>query len=210
MEEKPIIYTVGHSNHAAEFFLELLKAFEINCLVDVRSIAASTYNPQFNKEPLQAYLKNNGITYLHFADEFGARHSDPDLLDEEGKVDFGLVRRSWNFKNGVERLWQGLNKGYIMALMCSEAEPFDCHRFSMISVALEKEGFNVNHILKDKTLTTNARLENQLLKKYDKKIPKPTVFEPDITPADQLKAAYRLRNKDIAYSPYGKEIPEQL
>ncbi|HYG15411.1 MAG TPA: hypothetical protein VEC12_06615, partial [Bacteroidia bacterium] len=104
----------------------------------------------------------------------------------------------------------GIDKGYIMALMCSEAEPFDCHRFSMISVALEKEGLNVNHILKDKTLTTNARLENQLLKKYDKKIPRPTVFEPDITPADQLKAAYRLRNKDIAYSPYGKEIPEQL
>jgi len=210
MEERPIIYTVGHSNHTADYFLELLKAFGVNCLVDVRSIAASTYNPQFNREPLQAYLKNNDIAYLHFAEEFGARHSDPDLLDEEGKVDFGLVRRSWQFKNGVERLWQGINKGYSMALMCSEAEPFDCHRFSMISVALEKEGFDVNHILKDKTLTTNARLENQLLKKYDKKIPKPTVFEPDVTPADQLKAAYRLRNKDIAYSPYGKEIPEQL
>jgi len=210
MEERPLIYTVGHSNHTADYFLELLKAFGVNCLIDVRSIAASTYNPQFNREPLQAYLKNNNIAYLHFAEEFGARHSDPDLLDAEGKVDFGLVRRSWQFKNGVERLWQGIDKGYIMALMCSEAEPFDCHRFSMISVALEKEGLNVNHILKDKTLTTNARLENQLLKKYDKKIPRPTVFEPDITPADQLKAAYRLRNKDIAYSPYGKEIPEQL
>ncbi|HYG14604.1 MAG TPA: DUF488 domain-containing protein, partial [Bacteroidia bacterium] len=105
MEERPLIYTVGHSNHTADYFLELLKAFGVNCLIDVRSIAASTYNPQFNREPLQAYLKNNNIAYLHFAEEFGARHSDPDLLDAEGKVDFGLVRRSWQFKNGVERLW---------------------------------------------------------------------------------------------------------
>lgn len=75
----------------------------------------------------------------------------------------------------------------------------------MVSIALEKDGFNVKHILKNKTLKTNAELENQLLKKYEKKIPQPDMFNPNISLNDQLKAAYRLRNKEIAFSPYSKQ-----
>jgi len=92
--------------------------------------------------------------------------------------------------------------------MCSESEPFDCHRFSMVSIALDKDGFDVKHILKDKTLKTNADLENQLLKKYDKKLPKPDMFNPNVTLYDQLKEAYRMRNKEIAFSPYSK-LPQE-
>lgn len=202
---KPVIYTIGHSNHPADYFLELLKAFAVNCLIDVRSTAASAYNPHFNKGPLSNFLKNNRITYLHFAEEFGARYTDPDLLDDEGKVSFDKVRKGWHFKNGVERLWAGIDKGFTIALMCSESEPFDCHRFSMISVALSKDGFEVKHILKDKSLLDNEELEKQLLKKYSSKLPKPDMFNPNITKEDQLKAAYQLRNKDIAFSPYDKQ-----
>jgi uncharacterized protein (DUF488 family) len=207
--DKQIIYTIGHSTHPLDYFLELLKTYKVNCVVDVRSVAASSYNPQYNKEPLSNFLKNNDVVYLHLAEEFGARHGEPELLDDEGKVDFEKVRKSWSFQNGVERLWQGINKGYTIALMCSESEPFDCHRFSMISFALEKDGFDVEHILKDKTLKSNAQVESQLLKKYEKKIPKPDMFQPNVTSEDQLKYAYRLRNKEIAYSPYAKEPEEK-
>lgn len=206
--DKPIIYTVGHSNHSIDFFLDLLNSFSINCLIDVRSLAASSYNPQFNKEPLSNFLKGNKITYLHFAEEFGARHTEPDLLDEDGKVNFDFVRKSWHFKNGVDRLWQGIDKGFTIALMCSEGEPFDCHRFSMVSVALQKDGFDVMHILKDRSIKTNAQLEAELLKKYEKKVPQPDMFQPNISRDDQLKVAYRLRNKEIAFSPYSKTQPE--
>lgn len=205
---KPVIYTVGHSTHTLEYFLELLRAYSVNCIIDVRSVPASAYNPQYNQESFSAFLKRNGITYLHFAQEFGARHTDPDLLDEEGKVDFELVRKSWNFKSGVERVWQGIEKGYTIALMCSESEPFDCHRFSMISIALENDGFQVNHILKDKSTITNTQLEKQLLKKYEKKLPQPDMFQTGITPADQLKAAYRFKNKEVAFSPYSRQAEE--
>lgn len=208
--ENPVIYTVGHSTHTLDYFLELLQSQAVNCLVDVRSIAASTFNPQFNKAPLSGFLKKNGIVYMHFAEEFGARHTDPDLLDVEGKVDFDKVRKSWSFKNGVERLWSGVEKGYVIALMCSEGEPFDCHRFSMISVALEKDGFQVKHIMKDKTIKSNAQLESQLLKKYDKKIPKRSIFEPEVSLDMQIEFAYKLRNKEIAFSPYSSEQIEQL
>ena len=209
MEDRPIIYTVGHSTHQLDYFLELLKEYGITCLIDVRSVAASSYNPQYNQETLKNFLKSNGITYLHFAEEFGARHTDPDLLDDEGKVDFEKVRRSRVFKNGVERIWQGIDKGFVISLMCSESEPFDCHRFSMVSAALDKDGFEIKHIMKDKTFKTNIDLENQLLKKYDNKLPKPDMFNSNVTLEEQLKEAYRLKNKEIGFSPYSKIKQEE-
>jgi uncharacterized protein (DUF488 family) len=203
--DRPVIYTVGHSTHQLDYFLELLKAYWVDCLVDVRSVAASSYNPQYNKEPLSNFLKNNGVTYMHFAEEFGARHAETELLDDEGNVDFEKVHLSLNFQKGVERLRQGIKKGFTIALMCAESDPFNCHRFSLISVALENEGFDVRHILKDKTMETNAQLESQLLKKFDKQLPRPDMFT-RVTPDEQLKAAYRLQNKEIAFSPDEKQF----
>jgi len=153
---KSVIYTAGHSNHSIEVFLELLKTVSVNCLIDVGSMAASAYNPQYHK--------------------------------------------------------QGLDKGCRMALMCSEGDPFDGHRFSMISVALEKDGFEAKHILKDKLkgniIKTTTQLEIQPLKKYEKKIPPPDMFQ-NVTLDEQLQAAYRLRNKEIAFSPYSKQPAQE-
>lgn len=199
MEEK-IIYTVGHSSHTIEYFIELIKGSSINCIVDVRSNAASSFAPQFNKMPLLNFLKRSGISYVHFAKEFGARRTEDELFDKNGQVDFEKVRKTKVFISGIERLKQGIQKGLVIALMCSEANPFDCHRFSMISVELEKHDLTVMHILKDKSLIRNKELERELLKKYAKKIPQPSIFEPDITEEKQLAFAYQLRNKDIAYT----------
>jgi uncharacterized protein (DUF488 family) len=182
--DKPIIYTVGHSTHPLNYFLSLLGEYHVNCLVDVRSVATSSYNPQYNKEPLSYFLKDNGIIYMHLPEEFGARHSEPDLLDDKGKVDFAKIRKSPNFRNGVDRLWVGINKRYTIALMCSESDPLDCHRFSMITVALQQDGFQVQHIMKDKTLKSTSDLEQLLLKKYAPQLPKPDMFQPNVTLVD--------------------------
>lgn len=205
----PVIYTIGHSNHRLEFFFELLQAYSIDCLVDVRSMPASTYNPQFNKEALSRFLKSNAIEYHHYGKEFGARHADPAVLDEEGRVDFALIRKTPAFISGMERLIQKINEGKAITLMCSESDPMECHRFSMISVALEAAGLEVRHILKDKNWKSNIALENQLLKRYSKKIPQPDLFQPNITMDDQLQVAYRLHNKEVAYSPSAKEPTEE-
>jgi uncharacterized protein (DUF488 family) len=194
------IYTVGHSNHTIEYFKELLETFNINCLIDVRSLPASAYNPQFNKESLSGYLKAYQINYLHFGEEFGARHTEPELLDDFGKVDFDKVRKTEKFLSGINRLKNGLSKGNTIALMCSEAEPFDCHRFSMISYYLVRNGFDVKHILKDKSIIDNQELENRLLKKYDKVIPKPNLFDDRVLSfTEQLNFAYKFRNREVAY-----------
>lgn len=197
-KNKYTVYTVGHSNHSSDFFIELIKNFSVNCIVDVRSVPASSYNPQFNKETLQSALKDNDILYIYLGDEFGARHTEFELLNAYGKVDFEKVRKTKKFLSGVERLKSELFQGYNISLMCSEADPFECHRFSMISYYLAKNNFEVLHILKDKTLITNEELEEKLLKKYDKQLPKTNLFQV-ISEEEQLNLAYRLHNLDVAF-----------
>src|SRR6187551_1330864 len=101
---KPVIYTVGHSVHKADYFLELLQAHNVNSIIDVRSIAASRFNPQFIKSRISAFLEANGIRYFHLHEEFGARQKKLELLDEIGRVDFEKVRASQAFKSGIQFL----------------------------------------------------------------------------------------------------------
>jgi uncharacterized protein (DUF488 family) len=192
----PTIYTIGHSTHPADYFLELLTTHSINCVVDVRSVPASRFNPQFNKNRLAEFLGKNNITYLHFAQEFGARRTDPSLLDEERRVDFGKVRASEDFKKGIERIRQGVEKGFSIALMCAESDPLECHRFLMISTALQDAGFEVRHILKDKSSLSNSQLEDQLLKKYHKKLVKPGIFASNLT-AEARLIVWVIRKSDF-------------
>lgn len=194
------IYTIGHSNHPPEYFLELLQAHQIDSIVDVRSIPASKYNPQYNQKPLAALLHQHGIRYLHFPEEFGARQTNPEVLDESGTVDFKKVRQTDAFRTGVRRLETGLERGYRIALLCSEADPLDCHRFAMVSVHLAHIGYTVLHILKDKSILTQEALEKNLMEKYRKKLPVPSLFEPAISESDQLEMAYHLKNKDIGWA----------
>lgn len=194
------IYTIGHSVHTKETFLDLLSKSGVNCIVDVRSVPNSIHVPQFNKETFSEFLKYNGIAYMSFADEFGARHHERELLDNNGVVDFKKVWQTHEFLSGVERLRAGADNGYSVALMCSEAEPMDCHRFSMIARYLVNNGFDVKHILKDGSVIDNSELELKLLKKYKKKIPDSTLFEePFKTPAEKIDYAYSLSNRDVGY-----------
>lgn len=194
------VFTIGHSRHETEYFLDLLRQHAITCVIDVRSTPYSQIAPQFNKPALAKVLRSNELLYAHFVHEFGARHTDSAMLDADGVVDFAKVRASEAFRQGVQRLHSALTQGFNVALMCSEANPFDCHRFAMISYQLVREGFTVQHILKDASLLDNAQLEEQLLKKYQRKLPQNTLFEAGITPEIQLDVAYQLRNKDIGFS----------
>ena len=169
------IYTIGHSTHSHQHFLWLLRQVGINCLVDVRSIAASGYNPQYNKAALKCFLNDNGIQYLHFSTEFGARRAEPGMLDERGKVYVERVVTSATFLAGVERLRKGMDRGYAIALMCAEADPLQCHRFHMISGYIVREGFDVLHILKEGSVLPHALVQLQV-HKNDIRKQQPDIF----------------------------------
>ena len=200
MSRHRLVFTVGHSTHSIEEFIHLLIRYEINCVIDVRSVPYSKYNPQLNKESLINVLKNQDIFYAHFGKEFGARHTSPILVDKNGQVDFYKVWETDDFKNGIKRLEDAIDQGYKISLMCSEANPLDCHRFSMISYQLVNKGFEVIHILPDSSIITNEELEHQMIEKYYEKIPQSTLFE-YVTPEQQREAAYKIVMRKVAYKP---------
>jgi uncharacterized protein (DUF488 family) len=197
---KPIIYTIGHSTHPIDYFLEMLKHYQVNCVVDVRSVPTSRFNPQFNKKSIALSLEANGIDYLHFGEAFGGRQTDSLLLDNEGRVDFEKVRNTEKFNDAIGRIWKGAHDGYSIALMCSEAEPLSCHRFIMISPALKD--FKVLHILKDKSSLSQEDLEEQLLKKFSKELSQTSVFGSNAGTSQKLAAAYKMMNNIVGYIPH--------
>lgn len=197
------LYSIGHSNQSQEEFLQLLLSHDINCVVDVRSLPASNYTPQFNMEPLKRFLNSNGIQYLHFGEEFGARRTDS--LDANGQVNFEMAVETPSFKHGVERLMKGLEKGFRISLMCSEANPLECHRFSLVSRYFYDNGMDVGHIMKDTELTSHKDLEEKMIQGYlqSKKyrLPDVDLLFGTYTKDDQRRDAYRLKNKEIGYIP---------
>ena len=197
------LYTVGHSNQSLEEFLSLLQHHGINCVVDVRSIPASKYAPQFNEENLRVFLKLHGIKYLPFGDEFGARRTD--CIDEDGQVNFELAVTTPLFQQGAERLKNGLKRGFSIALMCTEADPLECHRFSLVSRYFHNQGIKIFHILKNAELASQGEIEKRMVNEFlhSRKYHLAEVDElfGTYTAEDQLRDAYRMKNKEIGYKP---------
>ena len=49
-----LVYAIGHSSRSAESFLEMLRHYDITCLVDVRRYPGSRRHPHFNRGTLEA------------------------------------------------------------------------------------------------------------------------------------------------------------
>lgn len=194
------LYTVGHSNHTQEVFLNLLVTHDINIVVDVRSVPASNHNPQFNQETLSAFLLSHGIAYQFFGKELGARRMDS--INADGQVDFDQAIHTSLFRQGVEKIQQLLSDRRV-ALMCSEANPLDCHRFALVARYFHEHGVEVFHILKDASLVSHQILEHQMVTNYLRSR-RPMLSEVDqlfgtYTQEQQLADAYRLKNKEIGF-----------
>ena len=87
-------------------------------------------NPQFRRESLAAELKAHGSVYVFLGKELGARSHDPDCY-KDGKVQFDRLAKTERFREGVERVLQGM-ESYRVALLCAEREPLACHRTILV------------------------------------------------------------------------------
>ncbi|MGE5300251.1 MAG: DUF488 family protein, partial [Acidobacteriota bacterium] len=75
VEQKTVVFTIGHSTRPVLEFIEILKAYGIKKVVDVRTIPKSRHNPQFNEDTLKESLKAVKIGYLHMKGLGGLRHA---------------------------------------------------------------------------------------------------------------------------------------
>lgn len=199
-EQNLICYTIGHSSHKAAEFISLLKQHDIKYVVDVRSSPYSQHAPQFNRELLKISLEDSGIGYIYMGDALGARYTNPELFfNKRNIVDFQKVDQLPSFKKGIARVINGLEKGHKLSLMCAEKDPFDCHRFVLVSHALTKSGIRVLHIRENGELQSTEDLEKRLLSKYKINYQQPTFFEALRTEMQATEEAYVRRNLDIGY-----------
>jgi uncharacterized protein (DUF488 family) len=75
---KLIVMTVGHSTRTSREFIQLLKANQIQRLVDVRTVPRSRHNPQFNRSALSPALHSSRIHYTYRPGLGGFRHARRD------------------------------------------------------------------------------------------------------------------------------------
>jgi uncharacterized protein (DUF488 family) len=154
---RPVVYTIGHSIHGLEKFISLLNATRIEVLVDIRSEPYSRKVPHFNKDNLEKEIKKRGLKYLFLGKELGGRPSERQFYDLEGFVLYSKIAESPDFKVGLERLLNGLEK-FRVALMCSEENPMNCHRRLLVGRVLASVGVEVLHIRGDGSIQSEEEI----------------------------------------------------
>ena len=146
------VWTVGHSNHPIERFVEILNAHGIERVIDVRRFPASRKWPHFNAASLAMSLPAAGIDYVGMPEMGGRRKAAPDSPHTAWRVEafrgYADFMDTPEFAESLRRVIE-LSAEKRSALMCAESLPWRCHR-SLIADALLARGFEVLEILSEK------------------------------------------------------------
>jgi uncharacterized protein (DUF488 family) len=144
--------TIGHSNRGLDEFLDMLRAARIELLVDVRSFPRSRTNPLFNIDSLPDALARMQIAYRHCR-ALGGRRPKQAGIDPA----VNALWRVQSFHNYADyalgadygaafAALVALGSDRRLALMCSEAVWWRCHR-RIITDYLLLNGHAVDHLM---------------------------------------------------------------
>ncbi len=139
------VMSIGHSTHPLGVFFDLLQRNEVEVVADVRTSPFSRFNPQFNRDSLQLRLRAVGIRYIFLGKELGGKPDRDEFYDPDGHVLYGRLARTDLFKAGLDRLIDRAGR-FRVAIMCSEEDPSECHRFLLVTRALQRKRVEVAHI----------------------------------------------------------------
>lgn len=196
------IFTIGHSNYTIEKLIDMLKHYNINCVVDIRGTPYSKYNIQFDKETIKYTLTKAGFIYIYMAKELAAKRENKESYNKSGYSDFEKVIHEKDFICGIERLKKGCEKGYKIVLLGAMQDPIRCHRSILVGRSLIGYGFNVKHILDDYSVVSQKVIEDLLLNKYYSnrmQITLDSLLGNDMTTKEMIEEGYRIANKEIGY-----------
>jgi uncharacterized protein (DUF488 family) len=143
------VYTLGFSNRTWEETLEIFHAFNIQRLVDIRTLPGSKHTPQFNQEHLQQELPKAGVDYTHLKSLGGLRKPRKDSTlnsawQNSGFRGYADYMQTPEFAAALNELIR-LLKEKTTVYCCTEAVFWRCHR-QLVSDALMVRGFSVGHI----------------------------------------------------------------
>jgi uncharacterized protein (DUF488 family) len=146
------LWTIGHSNHSLEKFLQILAGHNIKLVIDVRRFPASRKWPHFNAAALAESLPAGGFAYAGMPELGGRRKARADSPHTAWRVEafrgYADFTDTPEFAQGLEKLI-ALARQKRAAVICAEALPWRCHR-SLIADALTARGWDVFDILSEK------------------------------------------------------------
>ena len=147
-------FTIGHSTRAIAEFVDLLCAGKVAMVVDIRTVPRSRANPQYNLDALPDSLAGFQIGYTRIEALGGLRGKSREVPPEvngwwenrsfHNYADYTLTDE---FHGGLDELI-GLGRERRVAMMCSEAVWWRCHR-AIISDYLKERGWTVMHIMSE-------------------------------------------------------------
>lgn len=159
------IYTIGYATKPVEVFVEQLKKYKISVVADIRSVPYSKVFHDYHQESIQQYLKQNDIKYVYLGEELGPRSKDDSHYNDKGQVQFDRLMTSPLFLKGVERLQQGIDKGFNIAMMCAEKDAATCHRSLLVGYFLARnwsQDMNILHIDHNGEIESQQQLEQRV------------------------------------------------
>ena len=122
-------------------------------VIDVRTIAGSDHNPQYNEESLSKSLSKHNISYMRMKELGGLRHTTKESINTEWKNlsfrGYADYMQTPEFREGIQELI-ATSKEKQIAIMCAEAVPWRCHR-SLIGDALTVRNIEVVDIMSEKS-----------------------------------------------------------
>ena len=129
--------------------MEILQGAAITAVADVRRFAGSRRYPQYNQQALSDSLAAVAIQYVWLPELGGRRKPRPDSphaawrnASFRGYADY---MDTDEFEQGIDRVLTLANDRRV-ALMCSEAVWWRCHR-ALIADYLKVRGYCVMHLL---------------------------------------------------------------
>ena len=128
------IYTLGTNKRSEEDFIEILLAYNIQSLIDVRSFPRSKI-PIFRRENLEPALRLEGIEYHFLGAELGG-------FRKGGYIAYTITD---DFRKGID-LVESVALAKTSVIVCAERFPWKCHR-KWIARELHKRGWGVEHII---------------------------------------------------------------
>ena len=128
------IYTLGTDRRSEEDFTEILFAYGIQSLIDVRSFPRSKI-PIFSRENLEDLLKREDLEYHFLGKELGGFR----------KGGYGSYIITDEFSKGID-LIESIALYKMSVIICAEKLPWKCHR-KWISRELHKRDWEVDHII---------------------------------------------------------------
>lgn len=153
--DRTMLLTVGHSTHPLEEFVDLLHGAGVAEVVDVRRLPGSNRFPWFNEDALAQSLPQARIAYRRAEALGGRRNASRDVPD-----DVNALWRNRSFHNyadhalgevfveGLDELIRRNDDAGPVAVMCSEAVWWRCHR-RIIADHLLARDVPVGHLMPD-------------------------------------------------------------